>query len=188
MEALRHHEVDAVVGQEKIAFLLLQEVGEALQRSEAGFQAMFDLSGVGMFQADPPGLRFTRVNQKFCEITGFSTEELMAKSYIELVHPDSRSRSMNGLSRVIRGKVDAWSAEKQYIRKDDSSIWVGINGVALRDDDGRVVRILAMVHDITAHKEAEQKLRDRSLQLRKLGGGTHARPTAGAAANCANVA
>src|SRR5205814_1062367 len=65
VDALKAREVDAVVGGEKIAFLLLKEVREALVNSEAGFRAMFELSGVGMFQADSPAFRFTRVNQKF---------------------------------------------------------------------------------------------------------------------------
>ena len=99
VEALKHHEVDAVVGENKIAFLLLREVTEALQNSEAGFRAMFELSGVGMFQADSPAFRFTRVNRKFCEITGYSAEELLTNTYIGLTHPQDRRRDMNGLTR-----------------------------------------------------------------------------------------
>ena len=57
VDALQHHEVDAVVGAEKIAFLLLREVREELVNSEAGFRAMFELSGVGMLQADSPAFR-----------------------------------------------------------------------------------------------------------------------------------
>ena len=51
---------------------------------------MFELSGVGMIQADAPGFRFTRVNQKFCEIAGYSAEELLSKTYIGLTHPEDR--------------------------------------------------------------------------------------------------
>ena len=94
VKALKNHEVDAVVGEEKIAFLLLREVEEALRISDAGFRAMFELSGVGMIQADAPGFRFTRVNQKFCEIAGYSAEELLAKTYIGLTHPEDRQRDM----------------------------------------------------------------------------------------------
>ena len=167
VEALKHHEVDAVVGQDKIAFLLLQEVGEALQNSDAAFRAMFELSGVGMFQADTPALRFTCVNQKFCEITGYSAAELLTQTWIGLTHPQDRRRDLNGLARVIRGKTDSWSIEKRCIRKDASVIWVEVKGAALREDTG-AVRIMAMISDITARKQAEQTLRHRSAQLRKL--------------------
>jgi PAS domain S-box-containing protein len=156
VEALKRHEVDAVVGEEKIAFLLLRGVEEALLASEAGFRAMFELPGVGMIQADTSTFRFTRVNQKFCEIMGYSGEELLTKTYIGLTHPQDRRREMKQLTQVLRGKIDSWSIEKDCVRKDGSVIWVGVNGAVLRDDSGRAVRIMAMISDLTAYKQAEQ--------------------------------
>src|SRR5580693_2820643 len=100
VDALKHHEVDAVVGEKKIAFLLLKEVTETLLDSEAGFRAMFELSGVGMFQADSPAFRFTRVNPTFCKMMGYSAEELLTKTYIGLTHSQDRLRDMTGLTRV----------------------------------------------------------------------------------------
>lgn len=168
VEALKHHEVDAVVGEEKIAFLLAQEIGEALRSSEAGFRAIFDLPGVGIIQADTPSFRFTRVNRKFCDMAGYSAEELLTKTYIGLTYAQDRRRDMKALTRVLRAKTDSWSIEKRCVRKDGTVIWVGVHGTALRDETGRAVRILAMITDITAHKQAEQVLRARSEQLRQL--------------------
>jgi PAS domain S-box-containing protein len=167
IEALRRHEVDAVVGEGKIAFLLLQEVEEALLESEQEFRAMFDLSGVGMVRADAPGFRFTRVNPKVCAITGYLAEELMTKTWLELTYPQDRGRGMKELTQVLRGKMDSWSIEKRWVRKDRSLIWVNVNGTALRDEAGRVVRILAMIEDVTARKQTEQELRDSHKQLEK---------------------
>lgn len=150
VDALKAHEVDAVVGEQKIAFLLLKEVREALVNSEAGFRAMFELSGVGMFQADSPAFRFTRVNQKFCDIAGYSAEELLTRTYIGLTHPQDRQRDMNALAKVLQAKTNSWSIDKRCLRKDGSVISVRINGTALRDVAGRVVRILAMIGDIPA--------------------------------------
>jgi PAS domain S-box-containing protein len=157
VEALKRHEVDAVVGEEKIAFLLLRGVEEALLDSDAAFNAMFDLSGIGMIQADIPALRFTRVNQKFCETVGYSAKELRTWTYIGLTHPQDRVRDLNGLARVLRGETNSWSIEKRCVRKDGSVVWVGVNGAALRDDAGRTVRIIAMVSDITGHKSVRTK-------------------------------
>jgi PAS domain S-box-containing protein len=164
VEALKRQEVDAVVGEEKIAFLLLREVGEALQNSDTGFRAMFELPGIGMVLADTPALRFNKVNRKFCEIVGYSAEELLTKTYIGLTHPLDRRRDMKGLTQVLRGEADSWSIEKRCIRKDGSVIWMGVNGAALRNDAGRVVRIMAMVSDITTYKQAEQ---DKPMRLKK---------------------
>jgi PAS domain S-box-containing protein len=168
VEALKHHEVDAVVGEEKIAILLLREVSEALRNSDAVFRAMFELSGVGMFQADTPALHFTRVNQKFCSMMGYSTEELLTKTYMGLTDPKDRMRGLKGLARILRGKADNWSIEKRCVRKNGSIIWVAVHGAVLRDDTGRAVSIMAMISDITALKQTQKELSDQSRQLRRL--------------------
>lgn len=158
IEALRHGEVDAVVGEGKIAVLLLRGVEEELRKCGEEFRAMFELSGVGMFQADSPGLRITHVNPRFCQIAGYSAHELMNKTYLELTHPEDRSKGMEQLARVLRGKADAWSIEKRQVRKDGSVRWVIVHGAPLRDEAGLVVRIVAMVSDITARKQAQRKI------------------------------
>lgn len=155
VEALKRQEVDAVVGDGKIAFLLLRKVEEALLESNGEFSALFDLDGIGMIQADTPAFRFTRVNAKFCEISGYSAEELLTKTYIDFSHPDDRKNDLKELARVIRGKSDSWSIEKRCVRKDGGVIWVKVHGSALRDQTGRVVRIMAMIEDITARKQTE---------------------------------
>jgi PAS domain S-box-containing protein len=157
VKALKNHEVDAVVGETTIAFLLLREVEEALRVSDAGFRAMFGLSGVGMIQADAPGFRFTRVNQKFCEIAGYSAEELLTKTFVSLTHPEDRQRDMAELARILRGKADSWSIEKRCVRKDGSFVWVGVHGAVLRDVSGRTVKIMAMISELTASKGGKQE-------------------------------
>jgi PAS domain S-box-containing protein len=167
VEALTHHEVDAVVGEGKIAFLLLRKVEESLVESNAEFRAMFELPGVGMAQADTPALRFTRVNAKFCEMAGYSAEELLTKTYIGLTHPQDRRRDMKGLTRVLRGKTDSWSIEKRCVRKDGSIFWVDVHGAALRDATGRTIRIVAMFNDLTTRQQGEQVLRDKPAAKRR---------------------
>lgn len=157
VEALKHHEVDAILGEGKITFLLLKKVEEALINSEAAFDALFDLCGIGVIQADTPSLRFTRVNRKFCALTGYSEEELHAKVYLELTHLPDRHHDMKALSRVLRGKTDSWSIEKHCVRKDGSIIRVGVYGVVLRDVAGHVIRILAMVAKLPTSQQTEQE-------------------------------
>jgi PAS domain S-box-containing protein len=117
---------------------------------------MFELSGVGMFQADAPAFHFTRVNQTFCEMTGYSAEELLTNTYIGLTHPDDRRRDMRGLMRVIRARTDSWSIEKRCIHKDGRVIWINVQCAVVRDDAGRAARIMAMVSNVAARMRAEQ--------------------------------
>lgn len=155
IEAMRHHEVDAVVGEGKIAFLLIRDVAEALRKSEEEFRAVFELPGIGLGQAHSPAFRFTRVNGALCEITGYSAGELLTRTDVDLTHPDDRQRSMAEFGQIIRGEADRWSIEKRYVRKDGSVIWVSINGAALRDATGRAIRTVAMIAAITARTQAD---------------------------------
>jgi len=167
VEALKHHEVDAVIGEKRIAFLLLPEVTEALRDSEAGFRAMFELSGVGMFQADAPAFRFTRVNQMFCKMSGYTSAELLAKTYIGLMHASDQTQDMGALSRVILGKADTWSIEKRLIRKDGRVIRVCVNGTVVRDESGKAVRIVGMIGQVAAKKRKRPKAPDQPTNRRK---------------------
>jgi PAS domain S-box-containing protein len=158
VKALKNHEVDAVVGENTIAFLLLREVEEALRISDAGFRAMFELAGIGMFQADAPGFRLTRVNRKFCEIAGYTVEEMLTKTYISLTHPEDRRQDVRTLASVLRGKADSWSVEKRFVCKDGSLVWASVHGAVLRDAAGRAVTIVGMIGDLTARRPAEEEL------------------------------
>ena len=127
---------------------------------------MFDLPGIGMLQADPPAFRFTQVNAKFCDMTGYTREELLTKTYIAMTHPLDRQRDMDALARVLQAKADSWSIDKRCVRKDGSVISVRVNGAALRDVAGRVVRILGMISYVTAPKATRLKKAEKKARRR----------------------
>jgi len=110
---------------------------------------------VGATQLDPSG-RFVAVNRRFCKITGYSREELLAgMTPLDLSYPDDRERDRERLMPFVEGKTSPYEAEKRYVRKDGTVIWVKITGGAIRDTDGRLVRTAGIIEDITARKNAE---------------------------------
>jgi PAS domain S-box-containing protein len=131
---------------------------EALRASEAEYRAIFELAGVGKTQADPETGRLVRVNPKFCEITGYSAEELLGMTFLQLTHPDDREGDLDRFGRMVRGEGD-YSVEKRYVRKDGSVAWVSVNATVVRDEDGRPLRTAATIQDITERKRAEEDLR-----------------------------
>ena len=137
-----------------------------LQQRETEFRAMFELAGIGQSQADVQTRRFIRVNQRFCEITGYSEAELLNLSFQDITHPDDREADLANIRNVTAGKSRHWLSEKRYLRKDGSVIYVEVNGTMIREADGKPWRTIACIQDVTSRKLAEKALRDREEQFR----------------------
>ncbi len=136
-----------------------RETEEKLRRSEEEFRAIFELAGSGKAQADVPTGTFLRVNRRFSAMTGYSEEELLGKTFVDLTHPDDREADVARVDRVWSGIDTRWESEKRYVRKDGSIIWVLVTGTMIRLGDGKAYTI-ATIQDITDRKLAEQALRE----------------------------
>lgn len=141
---------------------------QALQESEKNFRAIFETAAIGMSEADPVTGKFLRVNLKFCQMTGYSAEQLLSKTIEAITHPDDRENNMEGWRRMARGEVPEYTAEKRYIHKDGHEVWAHLNVVALRDENGVIVRTLAAIADITARKQAEADRRRYDQELKSI--------------------
>lgn len=128
---------------------------------------MFELTSVGMAQADPVTRTFMYVNAAFCEMTGYSRAELLGMTVDQLSHPDDHDREAELYQRLIGGQ-SAYEIEKRYVRKDGSIVWVVVTGNVIRDANGCPQRAFALVQDITSRKQAEEMLRQSEADARLL--------------------
>ena len=129
---------------------------DALRRSEEEFRAMFELASVGLAQADPQTGRLLRVNQKICEITGYSVGEMLEMRISEFTHPEDRAEDSVRFQQALRAESADYRMEKRYIRKDGSIAWVNVNMTILRDAAHNPVRTMAAIEDITERKRSEE--------------------------------
>jgi PAS domain S-box-containing protein len=134
-----------------------KRVEEDLRASEEQFRAMFELASIGMAQADPADARLLRVNQKLCQITGYSEAELLRLGVSEITHPDDRAKDRELFEKAVRGETPDYRVEKRYTRKDGKVAWVNVNMTVIRDVDGHPLRTIATIEDITARKRAEAR-------------------------------
>ncbi len=140
---------------------------EVHTETDSLYRASFELSGAGSAQVDPHTGRFLLVNQAMCQITGYSREELLVRTFSDITHPEDRAKDYEGYQALLRGEVRELIAEKRYLRKDGSSIWVLINIAMLKDEAGAPLRSLGVIHDISARKQSEQALRDSEDRFRR---------------------
>ncbi len=131
---------------------------QAERASATEFDTYFELPTAGKAQSDATG-RLIRVNAKMCEITGYSADELIGMRIADLTHPDDRDRDNRQYEAFARRELPEFNIEKRCVRKDGKAIWVRVDAAIIRGPDGAPLKSVATVHDITAAKEIEARLR-----------------------------
>jgi PAS domain S-box-containing protein len=137
-----------------------------LQESEERFRVTFEQAAVGIAHVSTEG-RFLRLNQQFCEIVGYSREEMIALTYQELTHPDDLELDLQNTDQLMNGEIESFSMEKRYLRKDGKPVWVGLTVSLLREETGEPKYFIAVVQDIDKRKAVEEALRY-SQELQQL--------------------
>jgi len=95
--------------------------------TEDDFRSLFELSAVGAAQVSPEG-RYLRVNQKYCQMLGYSEQELLQRAVVDVTYPDDREESAVILSSSFSGEPEEYSIEKRYLRKDGGLCGRSSNG------------------------------------------------------------
>jgi PAS domain S-box-containing protein len=135
-----------------LIFRNLNQSKEALSESEREFRGIFELSAVGMAQVDLKTNLFMRVNNTFCDICGYSADELHQLTFSDITYPDDRQKDFEALQRALSREADGWKIEKRYIRKDGKVVWVWVTGTVIYDDAGQPLRGTSVIEDITERK------------------------------------
>lgn len=98
----------------------------------------------------------------------FSELEPGPESWIKRIHPDEQDRVLRQLYKVIDGDEVLWSDEYRFLKYNGQYANVIDRGFVTRDDDGKVVRIVGSMQDITERMDMEQRLRE-SQKLEAVG-------------------
>jgi PAS domain S-box-containing protein len=136
----------------------IQRAQAALRESEEWLRAVFDNAPVGIEDVSPSG-EFIRVNPRFCQITGYTADELRSRRIKDITHPDDSDADLARLQRIASGEIDTDSVEKRYLRKDGEVVWAEVSYAVVRDPDGSPRLIVGVVRDLTAQRVAEAEVR-----------------------------
>jgi PAS domain S-box-containing protein len=135
----------------------------ALAQSAQRFRATFEQAAVGMAQATVEG-KFLLVNQKLCDILGYSRQELVQKRFQEITWQEDWASEQELVRQLLAGEIENFSLEKRYIRKDGELVWANLTVSLLREQNGSQF-LMAVVEDIRERKQAEESLRLRAEEL-----------------------
>jgi PAS domain S-box-containing protein len=144
------------------------ESRKALLKAEERYRGIFENSVAGIFQTSPEGT-YLDVNPALARIYGYSNREEMMSMISDIarllyVDPNRRAEFI----KLMKEKDVVQDFEAQIYRKDGSVIWISENARAVKDAQGRILFYEGMVEDITARKEAEEKLRFSELRFRSI--------------------
>ncbi len=133
---------------------------EERRREERRFHSYFDLPLMGAAITSPERGWLT-VNDRLCAMLGYTREELQARTWTELTHPEDVGADAAYFAEMMAGRREAYTAEKRYLRKDGATLYARLAVQCVRDPQGRVEYFAALLDDIGARKREEQLVRAR---------------------------
>ncbi|MFZ3382918.1 MAG: PAS domain S-box protein [Candidatus Methanoperedens sp.] len=138
-----------------------------LAQREKQFRALFEQAAAGVAQVDIMSGKFLNLNKKYCDIVGYTKEEMLNKDFQSITYPDDLKTSLGNMELLKSGKIREFSMEKRYIRKNGDIIWVNLTISPMWNPGEPPDYNIAVVQDITERMQAEEKLRESESRLKK---------------------
>jgi two-component system cell cycle sensor histidine kinase/response regulator CckA len=130
----------------------------ALRESEARFRAIFEQATVGVAEADSETGSYVRINQRFCDILGYSRDELMATGLDSLTHPKDLPQDLAILKGIQEDGNRVPGREKRCLHKDGNTVWINLQVTALSESDTPTPHIVVVIEDISQRKKTDELL------------------------------
>ncbi len=142
---------------------------QALRQSEDRFRTLFEQAAVGVALLETKTGRYLRINQKYCDFLGYSLPEMLDRSFQDVTYPQDRQENLDKLALLLQGKIQEFTLEKRFLRKDGAIVWGSLTASPLwkpGETPDKYIHI-AVVQDITQRKQAEESLRESEARLKE---------------------
>ena len=132
-----------------------QQAEKAMRQSETHYRTMFDSAPEGVWMIGPDR-RTTEVNQRMCDLVGYTRDELFGRNPVELADEEN-SRIFEEKARIVPNRQTR-TYEIALRHRDGHNIQTEFRATNLFNEDGSVRGVLAFVVDLTVRKQAEERL------------------------------
>jgi PAS domain S-box-containing protein len=143
-----------------------KQAERALQDALGQYQSTFENAAVGMSHVGLDG-RWLKVNDRLCEITGYTSQELLSGTFDDITHPDDLVADWSQARRLVAGEIDTYSMVKRYIHKQGRIVWITLTVSLVRDAAGHPHHFISIVEDITERKQADEALQASRERLKR---------------------
>ena len=128
---------------------------------------MFDARELSrcLFDFDPTAISilsldgcYERVNQAFCEMVGYTNDQIVGQSRASITHPDDLVADANILRSLLSGKASSERHEKRYVNISGQEVWARVSVTLVRDETGQPLRFVVHAEDSSERRSFEQRL------------------------------
>ena len=134
-----------------------KQIEETLRESEMRFRQIYEHMAVGISQVSLDYI-IEHANQAYCQILGYSEEELIGKHLKDITHPETVEANLRRQAQLARGELDHYQMEKKFIHKQGHTVYGILDANLIRGADDAPRYFLGSVLDITARKRMEEEL------------------------------
>ncbi len=144
-----------------------QRIEAALRESEQRFRSAFHQAAVGIAHVAIDG-RWLLVNQRLCDILGYTLEELQLLTFQNITHPEDLEADLKYVEQILADSIQTFSMEKRYFRKDNSIVWANLTVSLMRESNGEPKYFIAVIEDISDRKHSQEQIKASLLEKEVL--------------------
>jgi PAS domain S-box-containing protein len=133
------------------------QLEKRLRESEERFRLAFENANIGM-NLISPGRVILRVNQRLCDILGYTREEIEGKSVSDITHPEDREIGLRFVREAVKGGPERSVFEKRFVHRDGRTVWGEITSSLVRDAQGVPRYFITHLQDITEQRKGVERL------------------------------
>jgi len=144
----------------------LKNKKKSLELSQETLKATFDQAAVGLMHISPDS-ELLRVNQRFCDLVGYSQWELKTINLMDISYSEDLPNELEQFEKLRQGEADNFSIQKRFVHKDSTTFWAILTVSCIRDENSRIKYMVAVVSDISKLKtlEADLKISKKQQEL-----------------------
>jgi len=125
---------------------------------------IFHHAGIGIGRVSAEG-KFIQVNPMLCEMVGYSAEELLKRTFMDLTYPEDLPLGVAKARELVAGEGSFFRSEKRYIHKNGQLVWVKIIATPVRDEENNFKYFVTAFEDITERALSDQLIRHQTKIL-----------------------